>query len=157
MCAIMMLFVFMLNVSPDIDMDQLSEMLDNTKNSEVQSLLPAFVNLGDIPKPDIYEADKNNHVCLYTEDEFYEAIYDLGYIAELLMDILNCRYSLEYKPFTIDEEDILYDDGYQVVISKETYNARKEDYEYMNILDLLDELDNECEDEGEDQDFYEFR
>ena len=106
MCAIMMLFGLMLNVSPDIDMDEFSEMLDKTKNPEVQSLLPAFVSLGDIPKPDIYEADKNNHVCLYTEDEFYEAIYDLSYIAELLMDILNCQYSLEYKPFTIDEEDI---------------------------------------------------
>ena len=145
-CAIIMMFALMLGVSPNIDRDELSGMLDTTQDPEVQDLLLAFVDLGDIPKPDVYEADKMNRVCLYTESEFYEAVYDLADVAEMLLDKMGCRYSLLYKQCVIEEEAILYEDPYQIVISRETYDSIKEDFPYQDIISLRDEMDGDIED-----------
>jgi hypothetical protein len=143
MCAIMMMLAILLDVSPDIDMELFVEKLDKTENPIVQNLLVSLIYLGDIPKPNIYEADKVNNVCLYTENEFYEAIYALASVADMLVEITDDQYSLQYKQFVIEEEDILYEDLYQIVLSKETYNERKDDYPYYDVRDLRDELEGD--------------
>jgi hypothetical protein len=145
MCAIMMMLAWLLDESPDINMELFAEKLGNTENLAVQELLASLMCLGDIPKPSIYEADKANNVCLYTESEFCEAIFDLADVADKLVEIMRGKYALQYKQFAIEEEDILYEDPYQIVISKETYNKIKDDCSYCDVRDLRDELEGNTE------------
>ena len=117
--AIMATLAWMIRVPPDSP--DFSEKLMETKDPDARMLLAAWFTLCDIPRPEIYENDKENHYCLYTKNEFDEALYGLLTVNEYLME-WSADLTLRYRVFLLEEKDILYNDGYQVVISKDTYD-----------------------------------
>lgn len=144
MCAIMLMLSILLNVSPDTEMEQLSELIGKSDDPMVRDIMLVFLELGDIPKPEVYEDDKQNNVCLYTESEFWSECLDLlQEVNDMLLMLTDGQYSLLYKQFLIDDKDIIYRDPYQIVISKETYEERKDDFLYADLW-------NACDDGGED-------
>ena len=97
--------------------------------------------LSDIPQPEIYIADKKNHVCLYQMSEFYEEVDDLAEVSFILEETSEEWYSLCYKRFDIDETEILYEDPFQIVISKETYDEKNDDLDYIDVAFAVEETD----------------
>lgn len=132
MCAVNSLLALFLGIKPTDDAEELVQLVDESDKPEVQLLMAAFYELGDIPHPDIYINDKANHICLYQCGEFEEIRDYLQDISDLLTDYTK-DLVLAYKEFYLDEEEILYSDPYQIVISKETYEKHKEEaiYEIM--------------------------
>lgn len=73
-------------------------------------------------------------------------------IDEMLREITDDKYSLSYITFdAIGEDDILYEDPYQIVISRETYEEQK----IPNYIDLEFALmiAEEREENYDDEDF----
>ena len=92
--------------------------------------------LSDIPQPEIYIQDKANKICLYQKSEFDECYEELVDISMMLSDVTDGEMILIYKELDLAEEEILYDDGYQVVISRETYEKYKDSLGYDVLLSL---------------------
>lgn len=132
MCAVNSLLALFLGIKPTDDAEELVQLVDESDKPEVQFLMAAFYELGDIPHPEIYVNDKANHICLYQGEEFEEIRDYLQDISDLLTDYTK-DLVLAYKEFYLDDEEILYSDPYQIVISKETYEKHKEEaiYEIM--------------------------
>ena len=147
MCAAMMMLSHISGVNPELDDENILKALSESKSPELMELLSLIVGLGDIPIPSVYKEDKKNHICLYNEEEFYEAIDILAEVSELLEEMTSGKYSLYYKTFDyVPEEEILYEDGYQIVISRDLYENIKDDYPYNSLLlalQILEERDNE--------------
>lgn len=78
--------------------------------------------------------------------EFYEEVDDLAEVSFLLEETSEERYSLCYKRFDVDETEILYEDPLQIVISKETYNVRKNEFYYIDVAFAVEETDEFGED-----------
>lgn len=63
--------------------------------------------------PDVYQADKEKKVCLYTETEFYEVLDLLVELSYMLEDTSRGKYRLYYKYLDlIEDEDIKYEDDF---------------------------------------------
>lgn len=146
MCAIMMIMALKLNLSPDIENEKLSEKLFGSGDPEVLDLAALLEMLGDIPQPTIYIEDKKNHICLYQMPEFKEVVEDLAEVSYILEEVSKEQYSLCFKQFDIDEKEILYEDTYQIVISKETYDKKKDEYDYADVSFAVEETDEFEED-----------
>ena len=85
--------------------------------------------LESMPQPEIYVNDKKNHYCLFKEDVFcgkYE--WNLSIVSDYLNEETNGKLAFVERGFEIDNNEILYEDEYQIVISMNTYEARKTDY-----------------------------
>lgn len=149
MCAIMMIMALKLNVSPEIGNEKLLEELSKSNDPELRDLIPLLGTLGDIPQPEGYIEDKKNHVCLYQLSEFYEEVDDLAEVSFILEETSEERYSLCYKRFDIDETEILYEDPFQIVISKETYDEKNNDLDYIDVAFAVEESD-EFEDDWDE-------
>lgn len=99
--------------------------------------------LCDIPYPDEYSGDRKNTVCLYNEMEYEEAEPELDYISELLIEHTDGKLALATRVFDIPDEELLYEDEYQVVVSRETYEKYAPSLDEAAYLGtgLLDEED----------------
>ena len=153
MCAVMMMMSLAMKVPPTISDEELLSLIAEKRTPETIDLLTILADLGDIPKPEIYDKDSANNICLYQEHEFFEAVYDLYKIDEMLREITDDKYSLSYITFdAIGEDDILYEDPYQIVISRETYEEQK----IPNYIDLEFALmiAEEREENYDDEDFW---
>ena len=152
MCAVLMMMSLAMKVPPTISDEELLSLIAEKRTPEAIDLLTILADLGDIPKPEIYDKDSANNICLYQEHEFFEAVYDLYKIDEMLREITDDKYSLSYITFdAIGEDDILYEDPYQIVISRETYEEQK----IPNYIDLEFALmiAEEREENYDDEDF----
>lgn len=93
--------------------------------------------IASIPKPDVYINDKDNNYCFYSNETFQ---YLLKADVFTLLDIMGENitmgtYRIVYKKFKIKNEDIVYEDRYQCVISKETYEKLNKSGKYEYIKD----------------------
>ena len=114
--------------------EELHKALNTTRNPEIMQFWGYIMCLIDIPIPEIYKQNKNtnNYYCLYTREEYKEAaeiLKDLQYE----MSIYLPQYSFKYKKFKLSEEELLYEDGYQVVIAKDVYDKHFADSEYRSL------------------------
>ena len=130
MCAAHTLLAILLNTTPAQDAEELDRMIGESDDPRVAELLSAMMALTDIPIPDIYTNVKENHICLYLPREFDECYEDLTYISTLLSKETRGRKILIWKEFDLNEDEILYEDMYQIVISKDTYEKHNKDLEY---------------------------
>lgn len=130
MCAAHSLLARLLYTTPTQDAEELDRLIGESDDPRVAELLSAMMALADIPFPDIYSNDKENHICLYLPSEFDECYEDLTYISSLLCNETGGRKVLIWKEFDLNEDEILYEDMYQIVISKDTYEKHNKDVEY---------------------------
>ena len=124
------LLAMKLGVQPSYTEEELSELIKQSDDPEVHELFSMIYALSDIPHPDVYVQDKENTVCLYQYSEFEECYEELVEISMMLRDVTDDKMCLIYKEFDLEEEELLYEDDYQVVISKETYDKHIEGIEY---------------------------
>ena len=143
MAAMDTLLLKRLNLKPGTPVEELAEAVERSADPEVQELWISASLLCDIPYPDEYSGDRKNTVCLYNEIEYEEAEPELEYISELLIEYTNGKLALATRAFDIPNEELLYEDEYQVVVSKETYEkyAPSLDEAFYLGAGLLDEED----------------
>ena len=139
--VLMMLLSKRAGVSPDVGIDEMIEKIQITNTQDMQNLLIALMELGDLPQPEIYKSDTENYVCLYEVHEFYEAMYCLDVLREML-EKDNSNFTIKTKDFYLEDDEITYFDGYQIVISKETYKKHfsEQDYFYLPLKILETEI-----------------
>ena len=134
-CATQLLMALKLGISPDCDEYKWKEMIDNSDDPSVKELFTIIFSLSAIPHPEVYIQDKENNVCLYQIEEFEESYDELMYISMNFHEVTKGRYCLIYKSFDIKADEILYEDPYQIVISKETYNKYNNNAKYEIMYD----------------------
>ena len=112
---------------------------------ELYNMLVLFKS--ETAEPLIYEANKENRYCLYTAEEFSQK----ENVMELLADIMAYdmpHLELIYYEFELPPEVILYEDKYQIVISRTTYDKYcPEEFYTFEIEDYDDYEDFDDEDE----------
>ena len=134
--AIQTILATRLGVEPTETTEEMAALIDASDDPEIEEMLPIIYMLCDIPQPEVYTQDKQNRICLYQLDEFGECYGELAYISRLLMDETDSKMVLIYKEFDLEDDELLYEDEYQVVISKETYEKHKEGLQYDVLLDF---------------------
>ncbi len=135
MAATQTLLAMKLGVQPSYTEEELSDLINESDDPEVQELFSAMISLSSIPYPGVYIQDKENKVCLYQYSEFEECYEDLAEISMMLRDETDGKMCLIYKEFDLGEDELLYEDEYQVVISKETYDNHIEGIEYDVLIE----------------------
>lgn len=63
---------------------------------------------------------------------------------DLLCDMMKnagWKFTLMGKYFNLEEDEIVYSDGYQIVISKEVYEKHRNDTKYRYICDMVNEME----------------
>lgn len=141
MSAATLLLTSKLDLPPECSMEEISEKVNASTDPEVYHMLAAIMCLADIPQPEIYINDRKNHYCLYSPEEYEEIREDLYWISDHLRDLCD-DFVLVSKEFFLRDDEILYDDGYQIVISKETYDRHKAENKYEALeYSLLEEGD----------------
>ena len=95
--------------------------------------------LENIPTPDVFGRDPENHVCLYTAEK-YEKYQFVFKSVDILLEKLSDRLKLVSKEFDIDDDEIIYRDPYQIVISWETYERHKDKHEHQEIPEIDKDL-----------------
>lgn len=148
--ALEALFLDTLGLKPGCSAEEWAEAVRNSADPEMRELWISTAVLGDIPVPDVYEEDKENNICLYQEYEFEEERMEFDYISELLKERTEGKLCLIAREFDIPDEELLYEDGYQVVVSKkayEKYDPGFEDVIRLGAYDRYDEGDWDEEDE----------
>lgn len=141
MSAATLLLTTKLNLPPSCGMEEISEKLNQILDPEILHLVGAIMCVGDIPYPEIYVNDRKNHYCLYSPEEFEEIREDLYWISDKLRDLCE-DFGLIFKEFFLQENEILYNDGYQIVISKKTYDRHNKEAKYEPLdYSLIEEGD----------------
>ena len=135
-CAAHSILSVKLGVPPTTSDEELARIINESDDPEVEDVFSTIMVLSDIPQPEIYIQDKQNKICLYQQSEFDECYEELVDISMMLSDVTDGEMILIYKGFDLAEEEILYDDGYQVVISRETYEKYKDSLGYDILLSL---------------------
>lgn len=138
MCALFLLVSLILHVRPDESDEKIATLLSESDDPRAKEILSMMLAVGDIPIPEIYAEDTKNKYCLYNEDEFYEEYVEFLDLSEMLISFTNGEYELKYKRFEIPDEDILYEDDYQIVVSKETYEIASKDWEHEDFFEVFD-------------------
>lgn len=123
-------------VSP-LDLDERKLTMLQGSSLEYDTLFSILAALGCVPKPDVYMNNRDNY-CLYDERFYrfntYKAFSTLD---SLMEEMLDGEYSLILKEFRVDNTDILYEDDYQIVISKDAYEKYNDGCSYKYIKDLV--------------------
>lgn len=132
--AIHIILAIRLGVEPPETAEELATLINESDDPEIKKMVPIFYMLCDIPQPEVYIQDKQNRVCLYQLEEFEECYGELAYISRMLFDVTDNRMLLVYKEFELEDNELLYEDAYQVVISRETYNKHEEGLQYDVML-----------------------
>lgn len=149
-CALTSLVLRKLDLPPETEFTtEIVSKMQNADDPDMTELLSVLLMAGDIPKPDIYINNPNNHICLYTESEFCEVMYFLLDLDELVRKD-NDRLSIKCKDFFLDDNEIVYSDDYQVVITKETYDEHINEFDYFSVAETIEEIEDIFEYEFED-------
>lgn len=135
-CAAHTILSLKLGVPPTTSDEELARNINDLDDPEVQDVFSTIMVLSDIPQPEIYIQDKQSKICLYQQSEFDECYEELVDISMMLSDVTDGEMILIYKEFDLAEDEILYGDGYQAVISKETYEKCKDSIGYDVLLSL---------------------
>lgn len=134
-CSLHTLLAIALGVAPPDNDEELEKLISESLDKpEVRDSLSAMLVLNDIPRPEIYVQDKDNYVCLYRWSEFDECYEDLADISLRLIDATGGKMNLIYKEFDIREDEIVYEDQFQIVISKQTYDKYNKDVKCDDLL-----------------------
>lgn len=144
-----------LGIEPTEDSSYLMDKLQESKDPDKEELYYISFVLNDLPKPEIYINDRQNYVCLYEEDEFCGVMDALESLCDM-MENAGLKFILKGKYFYLEEDEIEYSDGMQIVISKEIYEMHRNDTKYRHICDMVGEMEMdrlmelegfECDDE----------
>ena len=81
-----------------------------------------------LPIPEVYISDQDNYVCLYKKKEFKKVKHVLEEINYIIGDETNGRAMLVAKKFKIRDDEIIYEDDFQIVIGQSTYEERNGGY-----------------------------
>ena len=133
-CAMQALLAINLGITPTDNVEELTLYINESNNPDVERIIALMYSLNTIPHPDVYMNDRNNYICLYQQSEFLEHYAELEEISLMLIDKTNGRINLIYKEFDISEDEIIYEDLYQIVISKDTYEKYNTDSAYTDML-----------------------
>ena len=124
-----------LGIKPTDSGEVLAKHLSQTKDPDVINLWYLIEELSQLKQPEVYINNKENHCCLYTEDKFFEE-------ADLLIGLDSCieeaskdEFRLIYAFYDFDEDEILYNDGEQIVVDRETLEMYRDDLDYLPIED----------------------
>ena len=123
------LLALLTDLPPGRSVDEYCERAKENRTPEIANLMEIMGAIGAINVPDQYIADKENNYCLCTDD-FFECAYP--YFIEL--DQLARKYTklkLGYIDFGVNDDEIIYKDEHQVIISKETYLKYKDESYYL--------------------------
>lgn len=154
MCALMAVLRIALKVSPTIPDDELAKIMNETDSPAAKMVISLLAELGDIPHPNVYIEDKANHVCLYRINEFEEAMDSLLELEDLVYEVTQEKLGIYLKVFELESDELLYEDPYQVVISKETYNEKIDEHPHIPMElapAFMDELYDEMYEDGDDE------
>ena len=132
-CATETIMALKLGVSPDCTAEEWANLIEQSDDPEVHELLKIINLLCDIPQPTIYVGDKKNYYCLYPYRAFEDLEGDFNYISSLLYVLSKGKFCLINRIISMSDEDLEYSDGYQVVVSKETYKTLSE-YTEINYM-----------------------
>ena len=133
-CSMHALLAINLGITPTDNVEELMNQINESNNPEVKRIISLMYSLNTIPYPDVYINDKDNYICLYQQSEFLECYAELEEISLMLIDKTNGKLNLIYKEFDISEDEVIYEDSYQIVISKDTYEKYNTDSAYTDIL-----------------------
>lgn len=133
--ALFYLFSLILDVNlEEIDGDMLEANIGFSP--EFDRLFMTLGLLCDIPKPEEY-IENNENYCLYQKNDFLsDEIYELQTLDDILRDMTDNKYALICKKFLLTDDELIYEDIYQVVISKETYNRHNKNKKMNYIYDM---------------------
>ncbi len=133
MCSLNMLLCLVIDIKPTEDENVFEKaMLDHKDNMLVLELLDFAGELSTISPPEIYTNDADNHICLYKEDEFSAVVDTIANINEILVDFSE-DLVLGFRDFYLTTDEICYEDEYQIVITKETYEKHKEETDFIML------------------------
>lgn len=121
----------MLGIEPTYTEEELQYALNTTTDINVKMFWAYMMCLIDIPIPEIYEQNKSSgdYFCLYSKEEYEEAAEILKEL-QYFMHIHLPQYVFKYKKFKLKDDEILYEDMYQAVITKDTYDKHINDSKY---------------------------
>ena len=139
MSAIDYIITSRLGISPDSSPEERAAAYDKTEDTVVRNLIICEALLCDMPIPEVYENDRDNNYCLYKEEEFVEETEEFLKIAEALEEETDYRLTLIAKTVEVPEEKLLYEDIYQVVVSKETYESSEQ--AFIEFDDMFEDED----------------
>lgn len=131
---------YWLGIEPTEDIEFLTEKFQESKDTDKETLYYIMFVLSDLPIPEVYSDDRANYVCLYEEDEFYEVMDALDILCDMMKNA-GWKFTLMGKYFNLEENEIVYSDGYQIVISKEVYEKHRNDTKYCYICDMVNEME----------------
>ena len=133
--ALFYLFSKILNV----DLEQINEDLLSASvgsSPEFDSLMVNFAMLCDIPKPDEFINNRENY-CLYQKNTFLEdEIYELQNITRKLSEMTNGEFLLICKKFMLTDDEIIYEDDFQVVITPEVYKRHNRNSRFKLLSEI---------------------
>lgn len=129
-----------LGIGPTEDIEFLTEKFQESKDTDKATLYYIIFTLSDLPIPEVYLNDRENYVCLYEEDEFCEVMDALDLLCDMMKNA-GWKFTLMGKYFNLEEDEIVYSDGYQIVISKEVYEKHRNDTKYRYICDMVNEME----------------
>ena len=121
------------NLPPGLTSEEYAEKGRETDNPDLPVLFELMEILGDMYVPDEYAVDKDNRICL-CNDDYFEFAYP--FFCEL--DRLTQKYTrlkLGYLEFCLDNDEKLYEDDEQLVITKDIYLKYKSELDYMYFED----------------------
>jgi hypothetical protein len=122
-----------LGIDPTASDTELADRLSSTKDLDALDIWHCIVNLSDMQQPEVYVNDRENHICMYTENRFEEDIALLVNLDEHLNEATDGKLRLVYANLDLENDEILYNDNEQIVISRDAYESRKEGLEYNSI------------------------
>ena len=133
--ALFYLFSQVLNVNPDkIDENLIKASIGSSP--EFDKLFMMMRLLCDIPKPEEFIKNRENY-CLYQKDTFMnDEIYELQTLDNILRDKTDDYFALICKKFLLNEDELIYEDEYQVVISADTYKRHNKNKKITYICDM---------------------
>lgn len=119
-----------LNVPFETSDEELAKIIIESKDPTVMELNALLLGvLKDLPKPDVFTSDRENKYCLFTEDAYDARVDSFELLNDIIQDFFP-SYNLVMLEFDLPEEAILYEDEYQVVISKADYETYRPEYHW---------------------------
>nr|MCR5157365.1 hypothetical protein [Butyrivibrio sp.] len=129
MSTVTQLMEYKLGIKRGYTAEELQAAINKSNDLDAKRLVVCLAMLCDIPVPEIYDKNRDNMYCLYGKDEFMEAVDILNSIYDIMFRTVPAL-SFRYKKFKLKDTEIAYEDLYQIVITKETYEKHKNDSEY---------------------------
>ena len=74
------------------------------------------------------------------KESYVELFHFVFKSVDILLEKLSDRLKLVSKEFDIDDDEIIYRDPYQIVISWETYERHKDKHEHQEISEIDKDL-----------------